>query len=161
MPSWSESPEARGAQYSETLDVPVSWWLLGLLFIAAVTWAFFVATPLIVTVVAAAVTAVPVVFGLRRYGAARVATDPDGFTAGRALLPYRHVGQVAALDAVATRSRLGVEADARAYLLVRAYCRGSVQVMVDDRDDPTPYWLVSTRHPDVLAARLTARAMRD
>jgi hypothetical protein len=28
-----------------------------------------------------------------------------------------------------------------------------VLVVLDDPDDPTPYWLVSTRHPDrVLAA---------
>jgi hypothetical protein len=147
--------------YAETLTVPATWWLLGAAFAIAVGWAFFVATPLLVTLVAAAVAAVIVVALLSGYGRARVATDPDGFSAGRALLPYRHVGAVEALDAEATHRVLGVEADARAYLLVRAYCRGSVKVMVADPADPTPYWLVSTRHPQTLAASLTARSVRD
>ena len=119
-------------------------------------WAFFVATPLLVAFVAGLVALAVVGAGLRSYGAARVATDPDGFSAGRALLPYRYVGEVEALDAAATRRLLGVDADARAYLLVRAYCRGAVKVMVADPADPAPYWLVSTRHPGLLAASLGA-----
>ncbi len=146
--------------YVETLDVPASWWLLGAAFVLAVTWACFVATPLTVTAVVALVTGGLVFGGLSRYGAARVATDPDGFSAGRALLPYRHVGSAEPLDAESTRRVLGVDADARAYLLVRAYCRGAVKVTVDDPADPTPYWLVSTRHAAALAASLTARAVQ-
>jgi hypothetical protein len=147
--------------YAETLDVPVSWWLMGGGLALAVFWAFFVATPLLVAAVAGVVAGGLVVGGLRRYGAARVATDPDGFSAGRALLPYRYVGEVEALDTDATRRLLGVDADARAYLLVRTYCRGAVKVMVADRTDPAPYWLVSTRHPAALAASLDARAVQD
>lgn len=147
--------------HAETLAVPVSWWLLGGGFAVAVLWAFWVATPPLVAGVAGLVAAGLVVAGLRQYGAARVATDPDGFSAGRALLPYRYVGQVEALDADATRRLLGVEADARAYLLVRPYCRCAVKVMVADLADPAPYWLVSTRHPAALAMSLGARAMQD
>ena len=140
--------------------MPTSWWLMGTGLVVMVGWAFFVVAPVVVAVAAAAVAAAVVYGGLQRYGAARVATDPDGFSAGRALLPYRHAGNVEALDAAATRRALGVEADARAFLLVRAYCSGAVKVTVDDRDDPAPYWLVSTRHPAALAARLAARAVR-
>jgi len=150
-----------GEPYRETLAVPVSWWLMGAGLALAVFWAFVVATPLLVAVLAGLVAAGLVVGGLTRYGAARVATDPDGFSAGRALLPYRHVGAVEPLDAAATRRVLGVDADARAYLLVRAYCGGAVKVTVQDPADPTPYWLVSTRRPSALAASLGARAVQD
>ncbi len=150
-----------GEPYAETLAVPASWWLMGGGLVLAVFWAFFVATPLLVSAVAGLVAAGLVGAGLSRYGAARVATDPDGFSAGRALLPYRYVGAVEALDAADTRRLLGVDADARAYLLVRAYCHGAVKVMVADRADPAPYWLVSTRHPADLAASLGARAVQD
>ncbi len=153
--------QAAGDVYEETLVVPTSWWLMGSGLVASVAWAFYVATPLLVTSVAAAVAAVIVFAGLARYGAARVATDPDGFSAGRALLPYRYAGRVEALDETATRRVLGVDADARAYLLVRAYCRGAVKVTVEDRADPTPYWLVSTRRPAELAASLAARTVQD
>ena len=49
---------------------------------------------------------------------------------------------------------LGVEADARAYLATRPYLKAAVKVPVSDPDDPAPYWLVGTRHPDRLAAAL-------
>ena len=49
----------------------------------------------------------------------------------------------------------GVRLDARAYLLIRGWIPGLVRVELDDPDDPTPYWLVSTRHPVRLAAALS------
>jgi hypothetical protein len=61
-----------------------------------------------------------------------------------------------ALDEDATRRAFGVEADARAFLLLRPYLRRSVRVHVLDPDDPVPYWLVSTRHPDRLTEALSA-----
>ncbi len=60
-----------------------------------------------------------------------------------------------ALDADATRRLAGVEADARAYLLLRPYLKRAVRVDVTDPADPAPYWLLSTRQPDELAAALT------
>lgn len=149
------------SEYTETLAVPTSWWLLGALFTVTVGWVFLVATPLLVAVVSGAATAALVALGLSRYGAVRVALDPDGFAAGRALLPYRFVGPVVALDAEQTRRVLGVDADARAYLVVRTYCRGSVKVAVADPADPVPYWLVSTRDARRLAASLAARRVPD
>jgi hypothetical protein len=60
-----------------------------------------------------------------------------------------------ALDAEAARRAAGVEADARAYLLLRPYLTRAVRVQVVDPADPTPYWLVSTRRPRTLAAVLS------
>ena len=54
-----------------------------------------------------------------------------------------------------------MDADARAYLLLRPYLSRAVMVPVDDPADPTPYWLVSTRRPDELVAALDAAASAD
>lgn len=92
------------------------------------------------------------------YGHVLVAVRSDGFTAGRATLPAWAIGEVSALDAAAARAARGRDADPRAYLLVRGYAPCAVRVDVDDPDDPVPYWLVSTRHPERLATALrTAR----
>jgi hypothetical protein len=92
------------------------------------------------------------------YGGARVTVADGEFRAGRAHISTDLVGASTALDADATRRRAGVEADARAYLLLRPYLKRSVQVEITDPADPAPYWLVSTRHPDRLAAALRAVA---
>jgi hypothetical protein len=67
-----------------------------------------------------------------------------------------YLGEVTSLDAEQTSRRAGVEADARAHLVLRPYVQTAVQVALVDPDDPVPYWLISSRHPTELAAALKA-----
>lgn len=147
--------------YTEVLWVPAAWWAVSLLLVVAIWWAFLVAVPASVAWVAGAVAFAVVVLGLTQYGGATVAVDAAGFRAGRANLPWGYVGSATALDAAQTRAALGVEADARAYLLTRPYVRCAVKVAVEDDRDPAPYWLVSTRRPAEVAARVNAFLMQD
>jgi len=80
--------------------------------------------------------------------------------AGSAHLPLDLVGEVRALDAPATRAELGPALDARAHLCLRAWARTAVRLEVLDPADPTPYWVVSTRRPERLAAAITAGRTR-
>jgi hypothetical protein len=91
---------------------------------------------------------------LASYGAARVVVAGRELNAGRARIGLEYLGPAEALDADATRRAMGTEADARAFLLVRPYLKRAVRVPVVDPADPTPYWLVGTRHPEALAAAL-------
>ncbi len=149
------------APYAERLYVPVSWWLLGALFVVSVGWAFFVATPLVAALVATVVTSLLVGALLLNFGAAQVRVDAEALHAGRAVLPLGNVGAVEALDAAATRRLLGPGADARAFLVTRPYCRTAVRVEVQDATDPTPYWVISSRQPARLASHLSRRAVQD
>ena len=146
--------------YSERLTVPLRWWVQGVMLIATLWLAVAVAAPPI----AAAVVAV-VCIGLMTalfvsYGGAVVSVVDGEFHAGRARIPIGFVGAVTALDEDATRVAAGRDADARAFLVLRPYLKRSVQVRLTDPADPTPYWLVSTRHPDQLATALTAGVTR-
>ncbi len=142
------------ATYTEMLHVPLRWWALLTMFLASILLAFLVATPAWVAfAVTGALTALAVVV-LLAYGAARVAVEGHTFRAGRAHIPVPLLGTPVALDAQASRLLAGMDADARAYLLLRPYVKKSVQVPVADPADPTPYWLVSTRHPERLAQAL-------
>jgi hypothetical protein len=147
-------PSPSAPTYDERLGVPIRWWALATMFLATVLVAFLVATP---AWLAAAVTGVLVALtgGLFvGYGAARVSVREGVFRAGRAQVPVRLVGQVTALDPADTRRLAGVDADARAYLLLRPYLRRAVRVEIADPADPTPYWLVASRRPAQLAAAL-------
>jgi hypothetical protein len=147
--------------YRETLRVPTVWWLLGLGLAATVWWVCFVVTPASVAAVAGLVTAGLASWALLRLGSVRIETGHDGLRAGRATLPWRYVGPSLPLDREETRRQLGADADARAYLVLRGYCAESVKVYVDDEADPTPYWLLSTRHPRALAEHLNGRVVQD
>ena len=81
--------------------------------------------------------------------------------AGRARLPLSSIGRVTALDAAEARTLRGVGADPRAFLVLRGWVSTAVRVDLDDPADPTPYWYVSTRRPDRLAAALDGRRSPD
>jgi hypothetical protein len=147
--------------YDERLSVPLRWWALATMFVASMLLALLVATPLWVALTGTAVLLVAVLALFGGYGAARVCVRDGVLTAGRARISVDHVGSVEALDAEATRRLAGRDADARAYLLLRPYLRRAVRITIDDPADPTPYWLVSTRRPDRLAAALRIRTGPD
>ncbi len=106
-------------------------------------------------VVASVVVLVLVVAGLVLTTPA-VTVDPEVFVAGRARVPVGFVSRVEPLDAEGMRAARSVQLDARAYLCLRGWVPRGVRVHLDDPDDPTPYWLVSSRRPQALAGALDA-----
>ena len=140
--------------YDERLGVPLRWWALATMFLASMLLAFLVATPLWIALAGTAVLVILVLALFLGYGAARISVHDGVLTAGRARISLVHVGEVVPLDADDTRRLAGRDADARAYLLLRPYLRRAVRIGIDDPADPTPYWLVSTRRPERLAAAL-------
>lgn len=155
---WAD-PAAADLRFSERLSVPLSWWLIAgfFLFTFLVATGFYLGPWLGLAITAAVST--PVVWVLLAWGSARITLDETAITVEGRRLEWQWVAGVRALDAAETKRRAGTEADARALLVLRAYLPESVQIDLDDPADPHPYWLVSTRHPDQLAA-LAERALR-
>lgn len=143
-------------QYDERLGVPLRWWVQGTMLVASLWLAVVVALPAVAAWTISAVAMVLLALGLLAFGSARISVRDGVLRAGRAHIAVEHLGAVTALDAEETRRTAGREADARAYLLLRPYLKRAVRVQVEDPRDPTPYWLVSTRHPDELARVLAA-----
>ena len=73
--------------------------------------------------------------------------------AGAAHLPVSVISRSAEVPKSAKSAALGRQLDPAAYVVHRAWVGPMVLLVLDDPDDPTPYWLVSCRHPDrVLSA---------
>ncbi|KAA1420050.1 DUF3093 domain-containing protein [Mumia zhuanghuii] len=143
--------DADAPSYRENLSVPASWWLACAALTAIVWWIFVLATPMWVAIGAAVVAAVAVGAGLAQYSSTAIEVSNVHLRAGAARLPLVHCGDVTVLDATQTRALHGPQADARAFFLVRPYIATAVRIDVADPRDPTPYWLVGTRHPHALA----------
>lgn len=74
--------------------------------------------------------------------------------AGRARIPAALLGEPVALNGEEARNARGPQLDPRAWHVIRGGIDGVVVVPVQDPDDPTPVWVVSSRTPDRLAAAI-------
>lgn len=86
-----------------------------------------------------------------------VPADTDGtreLHAGPAHLPVSQIGRVEYVTGEAKRQALGPQLDPEAFVLHRPWVGPVVRIEVIDPDDPTPYWVVSTRRPEELLAAL-------
>ena len=143
-----------GAVYRERLHVPLRWWVQATMFLATFWLALTVAMPGWLAWSASAALLLGV-FGIFAWlGSPEIEVRDGLLHAGTAQIALRYVGEVQPLDKDATRRVHGVDADARAFMLTRPYIARAVKVVVDDPADPTPYWLISSRHPRQLSAAL-------
>jgi hypothetical protein len=143
----------------ERLRVPTSWWLLAGLGVLILFVAYDVALGRAPALITSALLVLATTVWLLAQGSTLVAAGPDGLQAGAAHLPGPAIGSVEVLDQQAMAAARGAEADPRAFYLIKGYVRTGVRVWVDDPNDPVPYWVVSSRHPQQLAAE--AAAARD
>jgi hypothetical protein len=89
-------------------------------------------------------------------GRIRIAVGDGELRVDDARLPVRFVADAIPLDAEGRREVLGVGADPLAFVVQRPWVPGAVQVVLDDPADPTPFWVVSSRHPVRLAEAILA-----
>jgi hypothetical protein len=140
-------------RYQERLRVPWWWWLPGFGLAALVAlevnqgmqsvpnWVPFA----VLLPVAAAV--------LMWFGRTdvRVVGDDQNETelwVGAAHLPVGVISRSAEVPRSAKSAALGRQLDPAAYVVHRAWIGPMVLLVLDDPEDPTPYWLVSCRRPD-------------
>lgn len=87
-----------------------------------------------------------------------VVVTAKSFRAGRATLPLTFAGDAEAFTGDEATAERGVRLHGLAYLCIRGWISSVVRLELNDPDDRTPYWLVSTRHPAQLVAALTDHA---
>lgn len=81
----------------------------------------------------------------------------DGvLSAGPARIHTNLLGEATAFAGEEASQERGPRLDARAWLLIRGWISPVVRVPIDDPSDPAPYWLLSTRHAETLAAAINS-----
>lgn len=151
-----KTPDVK-SEYFERLTVPWYWWLIaagvaGLLcyeVTLATHWGAWMIGVFVVIVVVIAV----LVWSM---GRGSVAVRDGELWAGNAHLPLELISRAAAVPAEAKSAALGRQLDPAAFLYHKGWIKTMVVAVLDDPDDPTPYWMVSTRHPEKVLALIPA-----
>jgi hypothetical protein len=151
------SDRAGAAQYRERLWVPWFGWLIVVALAAMVGVAYGAAISALVGWIVFLVVAALSVWGLSVL-AIEVTVDIDGLHVGRVFLEAEYLGTATALDRESAVRLRGRDADARAFVVLRAWIKSAVRIDVAGVRDPTPYWFVSTRRPHRLVAAITDAA---
>lgn len=149
---------SRTVRYRERLWVPWWWWAVGLtvssVLAAEVNMGIRNLPDWLPYAVLAAV-AVGVLLWLSRIEVRVAGTGDDvELWAGEAHLPASVVARSAAIPRTAKSAALGRQLDPAAFVLHRTWVGPMALVILDDPDDPTPYWLVSARDPERLLSAL-------
>ena len=153
----SPPPTSQTVRYRERLWVPWWWWAIG-----------FGLSALLATEVTMGIRSLPswlpypvlgaaaagVLLWLSRAEVQVVGNGADvELWAGQAHLPAAVVTQSAPIPRTAKSAALGRQLDPAAFVMHRPWVGPMALVVLNDPDDPTPYWLVSSRHPErVLSA---------
>lgn len=87
-------------------------------------------------------------------GRLRVEVTGGRFEVDDANLPVEFIDEVTPLQGTPLRDALSVGLHPLAFVVQRPWMRGAVKVDLNDPADPTPYWIISTRHPERLAEAL-------
>jgi hypothetical protein len=150
--------------FDERLSVPWTWWPAVLLIVAFGVFELAAGFPSLVYIPVTAFLIGFFVVPLVLAGRLRVLVQDGKLVAGREEVALTTITSVQPLDREATRLRLGPQADPAANLVVRGWVGPSVMLRLSN-PTPVPYWVVSTRHPEELAAaikneRAAARASR-
>ena len=149
---------SQSVRYRERLWVPWWWWLLGLGASGLLATEVNMGVrnlPDWLPYVVLATAAVGVLLWLSRTEVQVTNVgDEVELWADQAHLPASVVGRSAAVPRTAKSAALGRQLDPAAYVMHRTWVGSMALIVLDDPEDPTPYWLVSCRHPDRLLAAL-------
>lgn len=76
---------------------------------------------------------------------------------GRAIIPRNLLGKIEEISKEQAFLERGPKLDPAAYKVFQGTVKTAVKITLNDPNDPTPYWIISTRKPGQLAKALGAK----
>jgi hypothetical protein len=121
-----------------------------LLSLVVAIWAAFDTTATIATFTAATVAIIYLALAMR----STISFDGKELRIDRAHIDIKYLGDVEVLDSTAMRLLRTRDADPAAYLAIKFWLPIGVKITVVDPRDPTPYWLITSKRGEEIAALL-------
>jgi hypothetical protein len=99
--------------------------------------------------------AVSTIWGLLVFRAPRIQVTKSDLRVGKVTIPRNFIGQPQAVGKSEIFAERGPNLDPAAHKVFQGSVKTAVKIPVTDPEDPTPYWLVSTRNPTKLVELLS------
>jgi hypothetical protein len=140
--------------FTEALRPPI--WVLAFIYfmflsLVIAIWAAFDTTATMVTF-AIATLAIPFI---AQSLTSRILVNQNELRIDKAHIDLQYLGKVTVLDSDAMRLLRTRDADPAAFLAIKFWASKGIKIEVTDPRDPTPYWLITSKRGEKLAAFLT------
>jgi hypothetical protein len=140
--------------FTEVLRPPI--WVLAFIYfmflsLVIAIWAAFDATA---TMVAFAISTLAIPF-IAKSLTSRILVDQNELRIDKAHIDLKYLGKVTVLDSDAMRLMRTRDADPAAFLAIKFWASKGIKIEVIDPRDTTPYWLITSKRGEKLAALLT------
>jgi len=140
--------------FTEVLRPPI--WVLAFIYfmflsLVIAIWAAFDTTA---TMVAFAISTLAIPF-IAKSLTSRILVDQNELRVDKAHIDLKYLGKVTVLDSDAMRLMRTRDADPAAFLAIKFWASKGIKIEVIDPRDTTPYWLITSKRGEKLAALLT------
>ena len=108
------------------------------------------------TMVALAIATLAIPF-IARSLTSRIRVDQNELRIDKAHIELKYLGKVTILDSDAMRLLRTRDADPAAFLAIKFWAATGIKIEVTDPRDATPYWLITSKRGEKLAALLTKK----
>jgi hypothetical protein len=139
--------------FKEVLRPPI--WVLAfiyflLLSLVIAIWAAFDNNVALVAFITATVAIIYIAIAMR----STITLEGEELRIDRAHIDIKYLGSATVLDSPAMRLLRTRDADPAAYLAIKFWMPKGIKITVVDPRDPTPYWLITSKRGEELAALL-------
>ena len=121
-----------------------------LLSLVIAIWAAFDNTVTLIAFVASTIAIIYIAFLMR----STITFDGKELRIDRAHIDMKYLGNAKILDSTAMRLLRTRDADPAAYLAIKFWIPTGLKIAVVDPRDPTPYWLITSKRGEEIAALL-------
>jgi hypothetical protein len=140
--------------FTEVLRPPI--WVLAFIYFMflSLVIAIWAALDTTATMVAFAIATLSIPF-IARTLTSRIRIDQNELRIDKAHIELKYLGKITVLDSSAMRLLRTRDADPAAFLAIKFWSSKGIKIEVNDPRDSTPYWLITSKRGEKLAASLT------
>lgn len=140
--------------FTEVLRPPI--WVLAFIYFMflSLVIAIWAALDTTATIVAFAIATLAIPF-IARSLTSRIRIDQNELRIDKAHIELKYLGKITVLDSSAMRLLRTRDADPAAFLAIKFWSSKGIKIEVNDPRDSTPYWLITSKRGEKLAASLT------
>jgi hypothetical protein len=142
---------SNSASYSERVFPGLSFFL-ATLFAPAALYLIVLAFDDFWALITFVVSELAIIF-LGLFAAPTLSLSSKTLSIGNVQIPTQYVKAITVVDPSAQQSEKGPKLNPSAYVRFQVGVNGLLKVELNDPNDPTPYWLISSRNPDLVAKR--------